>query len=455
VPIFSNRTLAAMLRDLSPDARERCQADLVGRLDNGGHNALAAEWELFVLRQMSLNRTLHLPPCDRPGVPDAIFATPGLGSVIVEVTALNDQDLEERFADDALGMLFYRQITRLTGRHVGSIDVHTNWPVGTDGLPVPGLPPRSQLHQFMRSAEVREFVKAVVSAPAESHSLQHRRGSAMTSVTFQPGTRYSRGSTSGYAARSFNLHNQGRLLRKLRKKVKQVSGSDLQLPSVVVMCDADCRMLRDSLPTFQSRGGAAHAIFDFISGRPTRSVPGPGRPWILEHGAEQQTTSINAVIVLTVDEKRDNLSTRVQRRLKVSVIRNLGSTKHPMADGALDALVHCLTNNVPPILRTPMNARQAPRRPDNDGGGQVAGHRVRLSMLALQDVLTGRTPYEAFVARHGFVAEHLTRLATRGQCITSARVIKDENGRDDDWIELDFSGTDPRSLRNLVDRATE
>jgi hypothetical protein len=76
-------------------------------------------------------------------------------------------------------------------------------------------------------------------------------------------------------------------------------------------------------------------------------------------------------------------------------------------------------------------------------------------MLALQDVLTGRTPYEAFVARHGFVAEHLTRLATRGQCITSARVIKDENGRDDDWIELDFSGTDPRSLRNLVDRATE
>lgn len=456
MPIFGNRTLAAMLRDLSIEVRERCQADLVGRLDNGGYEALAAEWELFVLRQLSLDGSLRLPPRDRPGVPDAIFEPRGLNPVVVEVTALNDKDLEETFADDALGMLFYRAINRLTGQPVGAIDVHTSWPIGADGLPALGLPPRSQLHEFMRSPEVRQFVRAVASAPAKSHRLEHRRGDSTTSVTFRPGARFSSGSVSGYTARAFNSHNRDRLLRKLGKKVKQLSASSLNLPAIVVLCDADCRMLRESLPTFQAGGSAASAVFDFISGRPTRLLPGPGKPWIIEQGAEQQTTSINAVIVLTIDEKWNHWSTnRVQRSLKASVIRNLGKTKHPLADHALETLVERLTSNVPTILRTPMNAKQERRSSDNEGGGAVTDRRVKFSMLALQDLLTGRTSYDTFVARHGFIAEHLTRLAARGHCIAGARVIKDENGRDDDWIELDFSGLDPRKFRHLVERGGE
>lgn len=456
MPIFGNRTLAAMLRDLPIEVRERCQADLVGRLRNGGYEALAAEWELFVLRQMSLEGSLRLPPRDRPGVPDAIFEPLDLSPVVVEVTALNDQDLEESFADDALGMLFYRAVNRLTGRHVGSMDVHTNWPVGGDGLPAPGLPPRTQLHKFMRSPEVRQFVQAVASAPTESRRLEHRRGDATTVVTFRPGARGSSGPTSGYAARSFNPHNRSRLLRKLRKKVKQLSASNLQLPAVLVLCDADCRMLRESLPTYHARGNAAHAIFDFISGRPTRSVPGPEKPWIIEQGAEQQTTSINAVIVLTIDENWNHWSTnRVERILKASVIQNLGKTKHALARGVLEALIDRLTSKVPPILRSPMNAKQDRRMSDNEGGGAVADHRVKFSMLALQDLLTGRTPHQTFVERHDFIAKHLARLAARGQCIAGARVIKDEMGKDDDWIELDFSGIDPRNLQNLVERGGE
>jgi hypothetical protein len=453
MPIFGNRTLAAMLRDLSLDVRERCQADLVGRLDNGGYEAIAAEWELFVLRQMSLAKSLRLPPRDRPGVPDAIFTPSGLSPVVVEVTALNDQDLEENFADDALGMLFYRAINRLTGRHVGSIDVHTNWPVGADGLPTSGLPPRSQLHKFMQSPEVRQFVRAVASAPTESRGLEHRQGNTTTTVIFRPGAQYSRGSVSGYAARSFNSHNHGRLLRKLRRKVKQLSASNLQLPGVVVLCDANCRMLQEPLQTFQTRESAVHAIFDFISGRPTRSLPGPGQPWIIERGAQQQTTSINAVVVLTIDEQWNHWPiNRVQRSLKVSVIKNLGKCKYPLDDSSLQAFVGCLTSSVPPILRMPMNAKHIHPMSDNEGGGSVINQRIRFSKLALQDLLTGRTSYEKFVERHGFIAEHLIRLTERGQSIAGASVVKDENGRDDDWIEFDFSGTDPRHLRHLLER---
>jgi hypothetical protein len=130
VPIFSNRTLASMLRGLPPHVRTRCEADLLGRLTSDGHIALAAEWELFSLSQMARGGTLDLAPPAQPGVPDAVFTSAGHSPIVVEVTALNDRDLEERFADDALGMLFYRAINRLTGRPVGALDVHAVWPVG-------------------------------------------------------------------------------------------------------------------------------------------------------------------------------------------------------------------------------------------------------------------------------------------------------------------------------------
>lgn len=102
-----------------------------------------------------------------------------------------------------------------------------------------------------------------------------------------------------------------------------------------------------------------------------------------------------------------------------------------------------------------MNAKRDHLVSDNEGSATVFGHRVTISMLALQDLLTGRTPFETFVARHRFIAEHLARLAERGQCIADARAFKDERGRDDDRIELDFSGTDPRHIRPLVDREGE
>jgi len=455
VPIFGNRTLAAMLRDLSVEVRKQCQADIVGRLNSGGHTALAAEWELFVLRQLSRDDSLRLPPRDRPGVPDAIFNPSGGRPMVVEVTALNDEELEKRFADDALGMLFYRAINRLTGDPVGSVDVHTSWPIGADGLPQPGLPPRSRMHEFMKTQEVRQFVRTIATAPAESHRLEHRQGNASTIVTFRPGSDISSGSVSGLVARSFNPHNRGRLVRKLRGKAQQLSDADLQLPAVVVLCDADCRMLRETLSTHHDRDTLARAIFDHISGRPARSWPGPHGPWMVERGVKQQTTSINAVVILTVDEKWERLTNHVDRSVKASVIRNLGAAKFSLDDADLSSLVNRLQNDVPPVLRSPMNAKQKSRFSDNEGGGQVVGNRVKVSMLALQDLLTGRTSHETFVTRHGFIAEHLIRLAEQGHCISSLRVVKDEKGRDDDWVELDFSGIDPRNVKPLVERGGE
>lgn len=400
MPIFSNRTLASMLRGLPPHVRTRCEADLLGRLTSDGHTALAAEWELFSLSQMARGGTLDLAPPAQPGVPDAVFMSDGHSPIVVEVTALNDQDLEERFADDALGMLFYRAINRLTGGPVGALDVHAVWPVGDRGLPTAGLPPRSQLHQFMRRPEVREFVEAVAAAPDQTRTLEHRVGDSVTTVVFRPGAQYSSGSVAGYSARGFNEHNRRRLLKKLWGKSKQLKSSNLLLPSVLILCDADCRMLREQLQQRWSPESAAHAVFDFISGRPTLGLPGPNGPWIIQKGSPQQSTTINAVLILTVEDRWGHFGSERSRNLKISVVRNEGAARHPLSDDALQALVDALATNVPKIHRTPMNAKKERPWTDHEGGGQLSGTRVRLSMLAFQDLLTGRTSQAEFAARN-------------------------------------------------------
>lgn len=450
MPIFSNRTLADMLRALPEQARARCQADLVGRLMRGGHEALAAEWELFSLSQMARRGSLDLAPPDQPGVPDAIFTPAGHSPIVVEVTALNDQELEERFSDDELGTHFYRAIHRLAGRPVGALDVHTRWPILEHGLPTAGLPPRSQLRQFMKRPEVRRFITAVANAPDQERTFEHRVGDAETTVVYRPGAQFSHGSTAGLAARGFNEHNRKRLSKKLGGKARQVKSSSLQMPAVLILCDADCRMLREGPSQPWDPQSAALSVLDYISGRPTLGIPGPNGPWVVQRGAPQQSTTINAVLILTVEDKLGQFGSQRSRNLKITIVKNQGTARYPLSDEALQALVDAIATDVPKILRAPMNAKNESTWTDHEGGGELSGHRVKLSMLAFQDLLAGRTSHADFAKRNDFAAEHIARLMARGHCLSGARVIKDGES-DDDWIEFEFADIDPRNLRRLLE----
>jgi hypothetical protein len=234
------------------------------------------------------------------------------------------------------------------------------------------------------------------------------------------------------------------------EKAKQLKSSNLQLPSVLILCDADCRMLREQLQRRWSPESAAHAVFEYISGKPTLGLPGPNGPWIVQKGSPQQTTTINAVLILTVEDHWGHIGSARSRTLKISVVRNEGTAKHSLPDEALQALIDALARNVPKIRRTPMNAKNEQRWPDHEGGGELSGNRIKLSMLAFQDLLTGRITQAEFAARNEFAAEHIARLVARGHCLSNARIIKDPES-DDDWIEFDFADIDPRSLRRLVE----
>jgi hypothetical protein len=98
-------------------------------------------------------------------------------------------------------------------------------------------------------------------------------------------------------------------------------------------------MLREQLQQRWSPESAAHAVFDFISGRPTLGLPGPNRPWIIQKGSPQQSTTINAVLILTVEDRWGHFGSERSRNLKISVVRNEGAARHPLSDEALRALV--------------------------------------------------------------------------------------------------------------------
>lgn len=75
-------------------------------------------------------------------------------------------------------------------------------------------------------------------------------------------------------------------------------------------------------------------------------------------------------------------------------------------------------------------------------------------MLAFQDLLTGLTSQAEFAARNEFTAKQIARLVAGGHCLSNAQIIKDAES-DDDWIEFDFAGIDPRSLRRLVEQGSD
>lgn len=97
-----------------------------------------------------------------------------------------------------------------------------------------------------------------------------------------------------------------------------------------------------------------------------------------------------------------------------------------------------------------MNAKNESSWTDHEGAYVVSGQRVKLSMLAFQDLLTGRSSHADFAKRNDFAAQHIARLIARGHCLSNARIIKDGEA-DDDWIEFEFGDIDPRNLRRLLE----
>jgi hypothetical protein len=167
----------------------------------------------------------------------------------------------------------------------------------------------------------------------------------------------------------------------------------------------------------------------------------------------RQNSSIDAVLLVTIEEQRTLFSSKVNCVLKCDLaVADKKDRSERMTDGAIDLIVE--------IINRALSAMPQPRRSayaaaalcvsskygsDRIGGTTVKGDDITISSRALLRLLSGEISSEDFIAAHSWNAtEHPNPFTQRhrlGQLIASVD-IRDGGDTDDDLVKFSFGFPD-------------
>jgi hypothetical protein len=444
MPIFSNRSIARMLGDIEPVIGRTRAHDLRRRLQKGGEGAIAAEWEIAVIHclgqvgKIRANRS-------RDGVSDVdlIYTSHSLpGKVAVEITAISDESLHERnpvyaFNDEILRLTLKNQIHRHGGIHTHIGDVK-----GAQGL-ILGVPLRKNFTTFFGSPEIREFFEQISASPRERHEYRFTARGAASALVYEPGRATGGGGHLSHTVLVDPTRNP--IITRLKAKDRQIRNSKLELPAVVILCDANCRALSTQLHT--SGTVKVEDVVDlFLAGRPHIEQG----PWTIQKGESPRSSRINAVALWSLHEAWNTHARGPEaRKTRVHVIPNRGHTYHTLHQDLVLEIAGA-ARHLPPIVRMPLNALRTYRRPAfyggwsmSDGGNHVL--KIKLSLLGFQQILSGEIEFTKFAADHSEAFQSIKRVTADGAMLSDVR-IEHVPDRDDDWIEFVFDRVAPSRL---------
>ena len=275
MPIFSNRNLDRMLRHIAPVIGTRREADILRRLDIGGDTALATEWEVAAIYCLAQQGNIRAPEAhENTRELDLIYASRDTGSEVwVEVTAVSDASLHERNPVDAFNAEFRRiivkeEIFQLGGTHaqIGHVDS----PAGL----ILGVPDRKDIAKFFASSEFRAFIRRIRTSPGDKHEYRFQARGAHSALSFRPGARTG---GAGHLVHTFLTDQvKNHITARLKKKDDQIRKSRLDLPAIVILCDADCRALNTTTRS-AGRQTIEQVVDLFLGGRPHIEMG----PWLI------------------------------------------------------------------------------------------------------------------------------------------------------------------------------
>jgi len=230
---------------------------------------------------------------------------------------------------------------------------------------------------------------------------------------------------------------------RLRKKAEQAKRVGGHLPAVVVLCDAGCHALSSSITDWDS--SRAEDVIDlFLNGR-ARIKKGQ---WMIQDGAPPGSRRIAAVVIVSVHERSMTHSRRNTRELRSRTILSHGIREDPVLSNVVERVADFITH-APPVARMPINARSQHKRPWHYGGASIAsggGHlKIKISLLAFQDLLAGRMKFDTLRDDHPEVFRAIHNATSDGLMISNMRIEHCPDA-DDDWVEIEFSGTVPGRL---------
>jgi hypothetical protein len=345
--------------------------------------------------------------------------------VAIEVTAVSDRSYYEINPTEA----FKEEVLRVTFKHhihkFGGIR-HDLGSVRRDRGPILGLPPAKELARFFQSPKLLQFIANIKKQPAQSHEMRFEYNQAKSRLYFVPGPAIGGGGHTVHTL-LFDPHKNP-ITWRLDEKDKQIAKAKLDLPAVVVLCDADCHALHATRSSVGAQS-AAQVIHTFLNVR-------------------AQSRRINGVVLWPVFSDYNLGSGKRPRYFTTpEIIRTVAQTHFTLDDTTLVDIAGA-ASQLPRIARAPLNARRKSKSPPYFGGCTIIpGNpmKIRMSLLSLQYLLSGHIPAGKFAEANADLMKQF-KLATDRGLIISAVDIERSADEDDDWIEIKLEQTAPTHI---------
>ena len=373
-----------------------------------------------------------LPNGRRPDI--ELTVTPAKGTpfmIVGDVVCVSDAGLDEQNPVGVLSDELYRL--------AGKMELNPNYfrynveggRVGSygDARIKLFLPGRGQLLELMQR-EVASWMKKVKSDPLQPDSLEFSDQEIEFSITYDPNKDCPGGGYLSYGVAASRDKNP--LFLALKSKVKQLKQASSQAIRLIIACDGGCSLLSQSVQmnspgTFSSREVAE----DFL----------------------RQNSSIDAVLLVTVDATRPVLSNKTSYTMRYDLVIAPSNTRSPrmdtMAIASLKALLETATHCVPEPILNALNAAircgESDFGPDMIGGYIMSNGNISLSSRALQRLLAGEITADEFINSHGWndisgPSNPFVRMMRSGRMINKIEV--ESTGQDDDWLKFSFGSID-------------
>lgn len=443
MPIFSNRTLARLLGAMEPALGPKKTNEFRSSLSPGptGEGAIAAEWELAVLNRLATAGALEFLDTTERNV-DAVFTAAATGErAMVEITAISDQGLHDKFPVDAFSERLGKIAYGLRPAATGTLDYQFGQSELNNELAI-GVPEKSKLDEFFTSATFKAFLAAIRNEPTKPRKYDFDCRGARSWIAFRPGQQYTHGSYAAFDGLKDLRKNH--VTARLKKKDQQLRASNQALPGIVVLCDGHCAALKSRMASL-GKPRFEDAVDVFLNGRPKLNAG----PIVLQQGLPSSTRRINAVIVIGVREQQEGFGHRFKRFFEVRYAFNRGNVLYPLAEQTVQAICQGFSD-LPPISTTPINARREYRFPAHYGGWTLSpmadgGIRLKISLLGLQGLLAGTISRDEFVRDHREFETTMLRAQVEGRMISKIQVETCPDD-DDDWVTIEFGQRNPARL---------
>lgn len=436
--VFSRRALQQSINRLAALLQRDQLVSIVDRLNRAGNSRLPAMWELVMLDALSrggvLRHEIQLPNGRRPDIELTVGLAEGEQVLIIgDVATVSDAGLDEQNPVNALSAELNRLATKagLNPNHFG-YDVRGDrvGPYG-DGRMKLFLPAKGQLLMLM-GKEVAPWIYSLKAAPQRPDNFDYAAHEIGFSLTYDPTQRFAQGGHLSYDVAASRDRNP--LFKALKGKVNQLKGAPPTALRLIIACDGDSALLRQS-PLMRSPGtfSAREVAEDFL----------------------RKNSSIDAVLLATIEEQRQILDPTTIYRMKYDLVvaptQARSPRMTPVVIAALETVLRKTVQRIPQPIQSAYNAAARCRLPgcgpDMIGGYKMNDHSISLSSRALQRLLAGEITSNEFITAHGWNDTHgpsnpFARAARSGRMITKIE-IEGVGDKDDDWLNFSFGPPDP------------